>query len=420
MSLGRLALNRHSSLWCLVGFALSIMAAGCAPKSSTPEASSSVVRIYSSLPRTGSAKGQTDSIVNGIRLAIDEVQGKAGPFTLDYVDLDDATAAANKWTTEQETANAERAINDPDAMAYIGTHNSGAAKVAMPILNKGSLLMVSPSNTWPGLTKPGLGEAGEPERYFQATGRRNYVRVVPTDDLQARRSAEWAKSMGVKSVYIIDDKEVYGAGIANLFEDFCDDVGIKVLGHESIDVNSQEFKGLMTTIKARNPDLIYFGGTTQTQGGQLAKDMVAAGLDSKMMAPDGCFEEAFIDSAGAENLNGRFFVTFGGLPPEKLSGVGQEFVKKYKERHGMEPEAYAIYGYEAARVAIAAIRAAGKKERQAVVDAAFAIKDFEGALGTWSFDANGDTNISTISGNTVENGKFKFVAVLDDTLLKQN
>jgi branched-chain amino acid transport system substrate-binding protein len=242
-----------------------------------------------------------------------------------------------------------------------------------------------------------------------------YTRVVPADDLQGTLAAEWAKDMGVERVYILDDLEVYGRGIAQLFEEACRDLGIEVLGHESIDIKAQEFKSLMTKIKAENPDLIYFGGTTQSKAGQIAKDMVAVGLDAKLMVPDGCFEDAFIKSAGAENLNDRVFITFGGLPPEELTGSGKEFVDKYVEKYDTMPEAYAIYGYEAARVALEAIRKAGKKDRGAIVDAALSIRDFDGALGTWSFDENGDTSLTLLSGNTVRDGKFAFVRILGQT-----
>ncbi|MFM9197311.1 MAG: ABC transporter substrate-binding protein, partial [Planctomycetia bacterium] len=147
-----------------------LLLAGCRP------ADPSAVTIVSSLPRTGSAKQQSDTIVNGIRMAIEEAGGRVGPLRIEYLDLDDSTAAAGQWTSEAEAANARRALQDPDVCAYIGTYNSGAAKVAMPILNQGDLLMVSPANTAVGLTKPGLGEPGEPEVY-RPTGARNYMRV---------------------------------------------------------------------------------------------------------------------------------------------------------------------------------------------------------------------------------------------------
>ena len=111
-------------------------------------------------------------------------------------------------------------------------------------------------------------------------------------------------------------------------------------------------------------------------------------------------------------LNDRCYVTFGGLPPEKLTGSGKVFVEKYQKRFGTMPEAYAIYGYEAAKVAIEAIKRAGKKDRAAIVEACLALRDFDGALGRWSFDANGDTTLTTMSGNIVRNGRFEFVKLL--------
>ena len=396
--------NRLSNLG--IAILLGILICGCRPADPT------LVKIVSSLPRTGSAKQQSDTLVRGIRMAIEEAGGRAGPFRVEYLDLDDSTAAAGQWTSESEAANARRALQDPDVVAYIGTFNSGAAKVSMPILNLGDLLMVSPANTAVGLTKPGLGAPGEPEVY-RPTGRLNYTRVVPADDLQGPLSADWAKQRGVKRVSILDDNEVYGKGIADLFDERCREIGIEVLGHDSIDSKAQEFKSLMASIKAVKPDLVYFGGTTQSKGGQLAKDMASAGIEAMLMVPDGCREQVFIDSAGAANLEGRCFVTFGGLPPEKLTGKGREFVERYRERHGELPEAYAVYGYEAACVALQAIRDAGTKDRRTVTDRALAIKDFDGALGRWGFDSNGDTTMRTLTVSVVRGGRFEFEQVLD-------
>ncbi|NDC63722.1 MAG: branched-chain amino acid ABC transporter substrate-binding protein [Planctomycetia bacterium] len=389
-----------------LGVAGCLLAGGCRPADPT------LVRIVSSLPRTGSAKQQSDTIVRGIRMAIDEAGGRVGPFRIEYLDLDDSTASAGQWTSEAEAANARRALQDPDVCVYIGTFNSGAAKVSMPILNLGDLLMISPANTAVGLTKPGLGEPGEPGVY-RPTGRLNYVRVVPADDLQGPLSADWAKRRGVRKVSILDDNEVYGKGLADLFDERCREIGIEVLGHDSIDSRAQEFKSLMASIKAAGPDLVYFGGTTQSKGGQLAKDMASAGIGAMLMVPDGCREQVFIDSAGAANLEGRCFVTFGGLPPEKLTGKGSDFVSRYREKFGETPEAYAVYGYEAACVALRAIRDAGVKNRRAIADAALAIGGFDGALGRWGFDANGDTTLKTLTVSVVRGGRFEFEEILD-------
>ncbi|OYV81495.1 MAG: hypothetical protein B7Z73_18025 [Planctomycetia bacterium 21-64-5] len=248
---------------------------------------------------------------------------------------------------------------------------------------------------------------------YRPTGRVTFARVVPTDDLQGPLGADWARDLGARRVFILDDTEVYGRGIATLFDERCREIGLTVLGHESIDAKAQEFKSLMTSIKALGPDLMYFGGTTQSKAGQLAKDMVAVGLSCKLMVPDACMEEAFIRSAGADNLNGRCYVTFAGLPPRHLRGPGQVFVEKYRARYGILPEAYAIYGYEGAKVALAAIERAGRKDRRAIIDACLSVRNFDrGALGVWSFDANGDSTLRTLSGSVVRHGRFEFVRVL--------
>lgn len=370
--------------------------------------SSTSIKIVSSLPRTGSSKGQSDTVVNAIKMAIEEAGGKAGGLDIQYFDWDDASATTGSWQAELETANADRAAKDADVMVYIGPFNSGAAKNSMPILNRAGLLMISPANTWPGLTKPGQWEEGEPDIY-RPTKKLNYTRVVPTDDLQGPRGAEWARDMGMKKVYVVHDTELYGKGIADLFKNRCEELKIEVVGYDGIDAKTTEgFDALMVKIKGKNPDLVYFGGTTQTKGGQLARDMATNGVKCPLMTPDGCMEDAFIEAAGAENLNGKCFVTFGGVPLSKLEGGGKEFLEKYRAKYKSDPQAYAIYGYEAAKVALAAISKAGKKDRAAIVNAAFGLRDFEGALGKWSFDENGDTSNSVMSGNVVKNGKFEF------------
>jgi branched-chain amino acid transport system substrate-binding protein len=372
---------------------------------------SGTVKIVSSLPRTGSANAVSTAMVNGIRLALDEAGNKAGPFTIVYEDWDDASAKKGDWDPEVEAANADKAVKDPNVMAYIGTYNSGAAKISMPVLNRAGLVMISPGNTYPGLTKPGVGESNEPDIY-RPSGKINFFRVVPADDLQGAMGARWMKEMGAKTAYVLDARDLYGRGIADVFEQTAGDIGLRVVGREGIDPRAQEYKSVMTKIKALNPDFVYFGGTTQNNAGQVAKDMLAVGLTAKLMAPDGCFDSAFIQASGAENLNGRAFITFGGVPPDKLTGLGATFVEKYRAKYNKEPEAYGVYGYVAAQVAISAIAAAGKKDREAIRAAVAEYKAEDSALGPFTFDKNGDTTMTVMSGNIVKDGKFEFMSKL--------
>jgi branched-chain amino acid transport system substrate-binding protein len=130
------------------------------------------------------------------------------------------------------------------------------------------------------------------------------------------------------------------------------------------------------------------------------------------MVPDGCYESAFIEAAGRDAVEANTFITFGGIPANQLTGKGKKFYEAYKSTYGAEPEAYAAYGYEAAKVVLAAIDRATTKDRQGIIAATALTKDFEGVLGTWSFDAQGDTTLRTMSGNVVRNGSFELSKLL--------
>lgn len=395
----------------VVGFAVSSLGVGC--KKNENRGDSKVIKIVSSLPRTGANNKQTTDMVNGFKLAFEEAGWKVGQFEIRYEDWDDASPQTGNWDSAIEASNANRAVKDPDVMIYLGTYNSGAAKVAMPILNEADLLMISPANTWPGLTKPGKGEPNEPGCYIKRGKKRNYCRVVPADDIQGPVAAEWAKQLGVKKVFVLHDRELYGQGIADLFKKQAEKLGIEIAGYEGIDTQASNYQALANKIIGTGPDLVYFGGTTASNGGQLCKDLRNAGYKGPLMVPDGCFEKAFINAAGAQNVEGNTYATFGGVPVDQWTGKAREFLEKFTKKFGNpKPEPYSVYGYEAAKVALEAIKRAGKKDRAAIRDACFAIRDFEGTLGKWSFDENGDTTITLMSGNIVKDGEWTFLTEL--------
>lgn len=380
---------------------------GCSQPSS--QEGGEVIRIVSSLPLTGSSRTQSETMSKGMQMALEEAKYRVGPYKIDYLSWDDATAQAGTWDGGKEKENAQRAAADPDVMAYLGTYNSGAAKIAIPILNNADLVMVSPANTYSGLTKSGLGEADEPEIYYPK-GFRNFCRVVPADDLQGQAGAWWAQSLGVKKVYILDDKELYGKGLARVFEKSCKDRNIEVLGHEGIDSKAPDYRAVVNKIREAGAELVYFGGITQNGSGKIVKDLRDSGSNAYFMAPDANKESAFLEAAGpaAEGA----LITLGGLPPEQMNDEAKAWYARYRQRFQGEPEAYAIYSYEATQVTLKAIARVGVKDRTKIREAVMATKDYHGLLGDWSFDKNGDTTITSMSGYEVVDGKFEFSAAL--------
>lgn len=389
--------------------------ASAAP-SAAPVADKGTVQIWSELPRQGSSKGQTDTIVNAIKQALDERGGKIDGWTINYTDQDDSTAEAGKWTQERATALATEAAGTADLVGYIGTFNSGAAKIVIPVLCQAGIPMVSPANTYPGLTKPGKGEAGEPEKYYPGCTH-NYYRVIPADDLQGKVGAQWAQSLGAAKVYVLDDTEIYGKGVADVFDASAKELGLTVLGHDQAPGKSTDFKALAAKIAAAGPDLVYYGGITQNNAGQLWKDLRDAMPNVKLMGPDGIYEDAFITAAGAA-AEGTY-LTFGGTTADQYTGAAATFREAYKAKYGSELEVYTIYGYEAASTMFTALETASKAGaadaaalRTGILAALGNWKDYAGVLGTWSFDVNGDTSNLTFSGTAVKGGKFEFVTVL--------
>lgn len=367
------------------------------------------LKIVSSLPRTGSSNTMTGDVVNGIRLAIEERGNKAGPFTITYEDWDDASPERGNWDPAIEASNADKAIQDKSIVAYI-IYNSGATKISQPKLNQAGIAQLGFA-TWPGLTKPGLGEPNEPGIY-RTSGQPGYFRLVPADDLQGSVAAKWAQKNGAKTAYVLHDKELYGKGLAGIFDKTASSLGMTVFGNEGVDSKAANYRSLATKIRAKNPDVIFFGGTTQSNSGQVVKDLRAVGVKAKIITPDGCFEQAFIDAIGKGGSTNDVYVTFGGLPATQLTGNGAAFVSKFKAKFNKIPEAYASYGYETTLVILDAIARANTTDRVKIREAIAQTKDFDGLLGKWSFDQNGDTTQTTISINKIQDGKFEFLELI--------
>ena len=377
------------------------------------DSSRTTLTIYSSLPLQGDSRPQSESVVNGEKLALEEAGGQVGKFKITYKSLDDATAAAGKWEAGQTSANARKAAQDQSTIVYLGEFNSGATAISLPILNEAGILQISPSNTAVGLTRSGAGaDKGEPDKYYPS-GKRNYGRVVPADHIQAAAQVTYQKDEGCTKLYVLNDKEVYGKGLADQVVNIAKAQGLQVLGNDGIDTKAANFRSLASKIKSAGADCMFFGGITQNKGVQVFNDVHAANPTTKLFGPDGVAESAFASKISSA-VQKQTYVTNPTLDPKLYPASAQKFFTTFKQKFGKDPEPYAIYGYEAMKVALLAIQNAGDKgnDRQAVIDAFFKIKDRDSVLGRYSIDENGDTTLSDYGANVVKDGKLEFSKVL--------
>ncbi len=353
------------------------------------------VLIASDLPLQGSSRTQTIQITEAIRVLLEDANYKAGDLNVGYQSCDDSTAQAGKWDSGKCSTNAQAYAGNDKVVAVIGTFNSGCAGIIIPVLNQapgGGLAMVSPANTYVCLTEGGPGcDATEPDKYYPS-GSRNYARVVPHDAYQGAAMAEFAKEQGVTSIYVLNDKEAYGLGVATNFKNAAEHVGIKIAGFAAWDGKAASYEALMRKIGTTGADAIFLGGLIDENGAQLIKDKVSVlGKNDgkvKLFAPDGFTTQQTIDEAGASSAG--MFMSVAGVPIDQFAGTGKTFADAFKAKIGGKPvDPYAIYGAQAAQVVLDAI---GRSDgtRASVIEQVFATDVKDGYIGSFTINAGGD------------------------------
>jgi branched-chain amino acid transport system substrate-binding protein len=378
----------------------------------TGEQGGGTLTVYSSLPLQGAQRPQTTDMVKGIELALEQAGNKAGEFTIRYESLDDSTAQAGSWTPEATQANARQAAQDDSTAVYIGEFNSGASAVSIPILNEAGVPQISPANTAVGLTsdEPGA-DAGEPDKYYPS-GQRTYVRIVPKDTIQGAALATMMQEDGCTSVFMTNDKEVYGAGLATNIETAAQEVGLEIVANEEIDKNAPNYRSLAERASGENVDCFIYSGITANNAVQLYKDFAAALPDARLYGPDGVAEAGFVDPAEGgipADVAADVSLTVATLSPDDYPPEGQQFFTEFEEKYNEpNPNPYAIYGYEAMRLALDAIERSGTGEKADILTALFETSDRPSVLGTYSIDENGDTTLTDYGAYTVEDGELVF------------
>ncbi|PYO01015.1 MAG: branched chain amino acid ABC transporter substrate-binding protein [Candidatus Rokuibacteriota bacterium] len=359
---------RNSIVRSVVGV-LVVLALAAVPAGAPIAQGKGTIKIATQSPLSGGQAALGEGIKLGAQLAVEKFKGpleKMG-YKVEFVPYDDQAKP------DVGVSNSKNIIADKDILAVIGHLNSGVAIPSSEVYKEVSLAMISPANTNPTVT----------DRKYT-----NVNRVCGRDDVQGVVGSEFAKGLNAKTVYVIHDKTPYGQGVAEFFRDDAKKKGLNVLGFEGTEEKSN-FDPIITPMKARNPDLIYFGGIYD-QGAPFFKQAREKGVKSKFMGPDGMDSSDLVKIAG-KNVVGMYYTSAAG--PASVLPKAKQFVDDFKKKFGKNPEPYAAEAYDAATVALKAIEGAakgGKAPSREDVSVAVRKVKLAGITGDIEFDAKGD------------------------------
>jgi branched-chain amino acid transport system substrate-binding protein len=384
--------------------------AGCG-SSSEPERNDvpgSLLRIYSSQPLVGPLADQGSDLVRAEELALGEAGDRVGRWRIGYVALNNASAQTGRWDPGLVLANARRAAQDRSTIAYVGEMDTGASAVSIPILDDAGILQVSPTDGVAGFTRARGGGPGEPDKYYPADVR-NFVRLVPPDDLQARAMLLLMRRTGVSRLYVLDDEGLYGERLALAVARGAPATGILPVKSRGVDPSRAQPVDLAADVAASGADGFLWSGALSDLVPAFFEAVHAAAPGTALFGPSALADDAFAARLGAAAPRTRLLAPWP--PPASLPRAGRAFAARFRARYGVDPSPAAVYGYEAMRLTLAAIRRAGGEgnDRTAVLRDAFGQPDPGSPLGGYSVDRRGDTSLRTFAAYSVRDGRLAFL-----------
>ena len=315
------------------------------------------------MPLRGPAKAQAVAIVNGIKLALTQAGGSAGPWAINYISLDDSTAATAKWDPEHCAANARRAAADPNAVYYVGEFNSGCSEVSLPILNQANVPQVSPANTYVGLTTHDPGSAPAEPSKFYPSGERTYVRISARDTVQAAALLTAMHRDGCRRVAIATNQEVYGDGLAALMGSLKHRYGVRIVNSIGIDPTARSDPRIRSIAPSAARRLLHVRGHHRAQCRARDRGRRSAIPRAKLYGGDGICLSSFTDPSAhgiPASIGRQDYEVHGSQPAAERYTGGPAFLSAYKAEYGVSnPDPYAIYGYEAMKLGLDTIASLG-------------------------------------------------------------
>jgi branched-chain amino acid transport system substrate-binding protein len=369
--------------------------------------STTTVTIAVDAPLTGQNSATGLGIQYGVKLAVDDANKKNLVPGVHFA----TKAYDDKALPAIGQQNATAITGDNGTYAVVGPLNSGVARSMQQVFNTAKMVEISPSNTAVDLTQGKQWSTGTKARPFN-----NYFRTATTDAIQGGFAADYAyKSAGKKKVFVVDDKQPYGAGLAGLFKEHFTQLGGSVAGTDHVNTNDKDFSTLVTKIKNSGADLLYYGGQYD-EAELLSKQLKAIGDHIPLMGGDGIFSDTYIKVAGPAAEGD--LVTSVGVPVDSLP-TAKQFIADYKAAgYPGDYGTYGGYAYDAATAIINGIKTikdANGGKLPAVADAraklidAVQKSDFDGIAGHVSFDQYGDTGNKQLTVYQVKNGKWTAV-----------
>jgi branched-chain amino acid transport system substrate-binding protein len=345
---------------CIVVASTALLAAACGSDDGAKEAliNGDTLTVYSSLPFRGPYAEVSADVARAEKLALKEAQGRAGEFNVSYVSLDSADPKTGRWNPGLVAANARKAVQDRQTIAYLGELETGASAISVPILNEGGILQVSPRDTFGGLTARGA--RGEPEKYYPS-GMRTFARMVPGDDQQAQEIVDGMRADGMKRIVLADDREVAGTSLGDRVARLARPAGIDVVRRERLDPDDDAKDGIEVPdglgrdVRDDKADGFFYGGTYRPFALEVLKAVHAEnpgvslyGGDDLALAP------ALPEQAGA--AADQLMVT-GVKAPRDAEALG--FARNFARTYGHQPHPQAVLGYQAMRLVLDAVRRSG-------------------------------------------------------------
>jgi branched-chain amino acid transport system substrate-binding protein len=398
-------------------FALALAGAGCGGTSAAREGvvRGDVLTIYSSLPFEGPDRAAALDVLRGERLALAHAGGRVGRHHVRLVSLDAANPQTRRWDPSLISRNARRAAADPSAVAYVGELDDGSSAISIPLLNQAGMLQLSPLDGALAFTVASQAIAGSPERYYprwQQIGR-TFARLVPSDRVQARALLALLRGRGATRLALLGDEDATGAALLGAVRTSARASGTTLVVDKEIDGFAQQHRDLVAQVVAARPDAVLYAGG-QDAGGTaiLWRELHAADPSLTLLAPASLTDPAFLAGVGAAGA--VTIVTAPVLPLGAYPAASRRVAHAFQARYGVRPRPEALYGYEAIRVLLAALRDAQARAgrhaltRAEVVRALFSLPPQDGAIGPYAIDRRGDASLRRFGIYRVQDGALRF------------